>query len=176
MKVMTGRKGMIESSESGQNDQRSAVVLPLVSSSSSASTSSSVHSDPEVIRISNGPLSYKYSLDHVELHFGREMTRGSEHSIDGIRFPAEIQLYFFNSQLYNNWDEAVTKAHGVTAIALLIQLNPDPKSANPQLKRITHALKNITTKGETMGFETVKSVQLCVLSLFTSHFPLCIMC
>lgn len=144
MKVMTGRKGT-DVLESGQNDQRSAVMLPLVSSSSSQASNPL---DPEIIRISNGPLSYKYSLDHVELHFGREMTRGSEHSIDGIRFPAEIQLYFFNSQLYNNWEEAVTKAHGVTAIALLIQLNPDPKSANPQLKRITHALKNITTKGK----------------------------
>lgn len=97
--------------------------------------------------LSNGPLSYRYSFSHMELHFGREMTRGSEHSIDGQRFPGEVQLYFFNSGLYSSFEEAVMRSHGVAAVAVLIQLNPDTKQANPSLKRITEALKNITSKG-----------------------------
>lgn len=101
---------------------------------------------PECI-LSNGPLSYRYSFSHLELHFGREMTRGSEHSIDGQRFPGEVQLYFFNSGLYTNFEEASLRSHGVAAVAVLIQLNPDAKQANPSLKRITQALKNITSKG-----------------------------
>lgn len=141
----------------------SASALTAVSSSSSSLTSSGTSNnspsssgaasnaaDPEIV-LTNGPLSYKYSLSHLELHFGREMTRGSEHSIDGLRFPAEIQLYFYNSQLYNNWEDAVIRTHGAAAVAILIQLNSDPKFANSQLKRITHALRNITSKGQSVG-------------------------
>lgn len=42
--------------------------------------------DPEVT-ISAGPLSYRYTLHHLELHFGRDISRGSEHSIDSFRYP-----------------------------------------------------------------------------------------
>lgn len=118
--------------------------------SNNAGATSAVLAPDHEIALTSGPLSYKYSLSHLELHFGREMTRGSEHSIDGLRFPAEIQLYFYNSQLYSNWEEAVVRTHGAAAVAILIQLNADPKFANGQLKRITHALRNITTKGQSL--------------------------
>lgn len=107
--------------------------------------------EKEEITLSGGPLSYKYTLSHLDFHFGRELTRGSEHSIDGQKFPGEVQLYFFNAQLYPSFEEAVLRSHGVAAIAILIQLNPDAKHTNPQLKSITHAMKNITTKGKRKG-------------------------
>jgi len=39
-----------------------------------------------------------------------------------------------------------TRANGLTAIAVLIALSKHSNQANTQLKHITHALKNITTK------------------------------
>lgn len=48
--------------------------------------------DPEVT-ISAGPLSYRYTLHHLQLHFGRDISRGSEHSIDSFRYPGgEVNL------------------------------------------------------------------------------------
>lgn len=44
------------------------------------------------VNISGGPLSYQYTVDHVAIHFGRQDTSGSEHTIDGIAFPGEVSV------------------------------------------------------------------------------------
>ena len=31
-----------------------------------------------------------FQLDHFHVHFGSEETRGSEHTIDGVAYPAEV--------------------------------------------------------------------------------------
>ena len=96
---------------------------------------------------SGGPLSYSYTLKEIVLHYGRENDRGSEHTISGHQFPAEIQLYAFNSQLYANWTAAQSEANGVLAIAILIAHTQQAIGGNAQLKHITHTLKNITARG-----------------------------
>ena len=56
--------------------------------------------DPEV-SISSGPLSYRYTLHHLELHFGRDISRGSEHSIESFRYPGgKVNLIYFISCIY----------------------------------------------------------------------------
>lgn len=40
--------------------------------------------------MTGGPLSYKYKLFDVKLHFGEDNNKGSEHSIGGKRFPLEV--------------------------------------------------------------------------------------
>lgn len=74
------------------------------------------------VTLSGGPLSYEYTLSHLLIHYGREDDRGSEHTINGIPFPGEIQLYFYNSQLYHNWTEASDQPNGLAAIGILVQL------------------------------------------------------
>lgn len=103
---------------------------------------------PPSVNLVNGPLTYRYTLNHFSLHYGRNISKGSEHTIGGLQFPGEIQFYAFNSQLYDSWEEASSRAHGVLAVSVLLQISPDSRLANNQLKRITHALKNITTKGK----------------------------
>lgn len=115
-----------------------------MSGSSKASAESPA---PPLVQLAAGPLSYRYTLSHVTLHYGREMSRGSEHTINGFQFPGEMQLYAYNSQLYGSWEEAANRAHGIAALSLLVQIAADPRLANSQLKRITHALKNVTAKG-----------------------------
>ncbi|UXI22454.1 glutamate receptor ionotropic kainate 3-like [Sarcoptes scabiei] len=123
-------------------------------------------SDKSVI-FSGGPLSYQYTLSNITLHFGRENDRGSEHTIDGKRFPGELQLLAYNSQLYKDWSEAKRKPNGLAAIAIFIMIsrasNPlkvsgsnekyslyssqQQQHSNSGLKLITNFLKNITTRG-----------------------------
>ena len=82
--------------------------------------------------ISGGPLSYDYALHHILFHYGRTDDKGSEHTIDSVSFPVEMQLYFYNSQLYSSWDEAVDQPNGLAAIAILIQLTTNsPVSLSP---------------------------------------------
>lgn len=120
----------------------------IIFKASGASKASIDDPVPPLVLFANGPLSYRYTLSHLALHYGRDMSRGSEHTIGGQQFSGEIQLYAYNSQLYSSWEEAANRAHGVVGIALLIQTSPDSKRANNQLKRLTHVLKNITSKGK----------------------------
>lgn len=42
------------------------------------------------INITGGPLSYKYQFQELQLHFGMQDKFGSEHTINGYAFPAEV--------------------------------------------------------------------------------------
>jgi len=137
---------------------------------SNQGTTSPEDADLPSVLIALGPLSYRYTLSHLMLHYGREISRGSEHTINGFQFPGEIQFYAYNSQLYASWEEAANRAHGIAAISLLIQISPDPRQANSQLKRITHALKNITTKGEFCIYRQLRLViDVSRLRMSTKH-------
>lgn len=98
--------------------------------------------------INKGPLSYNYTLDHLVIHYGHDNGVGSEHTIDSVRFPAEIQFYCFNSQLYGNWSDAYSRPHGIAAISILVQLsNYDHPDESEQMKKIVNALRDLSTKG-----------------------------
>lgn len=54
------------------------------------------------LNVSGGPLQYNYHLHQMKLHFGEDEQRGSEHTINGLSFPAEVQTYiacFFEAML-----------------------------------------------------------------------------
>ena len=49
--------------------------------------------DEEFVQILNaslGPMQYNYKIYQVKVHFGREEDWGSEHTINGQQFPAEV--------------------------------------------------------------------------------------
>lgn len=43
------------------------------------------------VNISGGPLSYRYQFHEIHLHFGADDRIGSEHTVDGHAFPAEVR-------------------------------------------------------------------------------------
>ena len=49
-------------------------------------------SGPHVVNISDGPLIYRYKVCEIIFHFGNVDTKGSEHTISGQAFPAEVGL------------------------------------------------------------------------------------
>jgi hypothetical protein len=57
----------------------------IAGSSVSAAGSHVVH-----VNISGGPLSYQYRVTEIVLHFGSINNLGSEHTINGLSFPAEV--------------------------------------------------------------------------------------
>ena len=55
---------------------------------------------------------------------------GSEHSVNHQTWPAEIQLYGYNSQLYNNLSEAQEQPGGVVGVAIMLQVKGETPSAD----------------------------------------------
>ncbi|CAG9820039.1 unnamed protein product [Phaedon cochleariae] len=45
------------------------------------------------INVTGGPLSYKYQFQEIHIHYGLHDQFGSEHSINGYAFPAELKLH-----------------------------------------------------------------------------------
>ncbi|KAI1288343.1 Carbonic anhydrase 1 [Halotydeus destructor] len=63
-------------------------------STMSSSEKGSEHGVEPLVNIRGGPLSYEYTFQAVHLHFGRTDEHGSEHTIDGLAFPAEVWPQF----------------------------------------------------------------------------------
>ena len=55
---------------------------------------------PHIINISGGPLSYKYRVTEINFHWGSIDTLGSEHTIDGQSFPAEVCNHALSISIY----------------------------------------------------------------------------
>ncbi|GFR20378.1 carbonic anhydrase-related protein 10 [Trichonephila clavata] len=104
--------------------------------------------DPDnVVNITEGPLSYRYRFEEIHLHYGRTDDRGSEHTLSGYSFPAELQIFGYNSDLYNNISEAlsVRRSEGVVGIAVLLQMGD---LSNAELRILTSQLHRILYRGQ----------------------------
>ncbi|XP_064093694.1 carbonic anhydrase-related protein 10-like isoform X1 [Macrobrachium rosenbergii] len=96
------------------------------------------------LNVTGGPLTYRYQLTEAHLRYGNGDHLGSEHTINGRAFPAEIQLFGFNSHLYANFTQALDKAYGIVGISLLLQIG---ERSNQALGQITEGVENIVYVG-----------------------------
>lgn len=57
------------------------------------SNSSHIYEDSRIpINITGGPLSYRYRFEEIHIHYGLHDQYGSEHSVQGYAFPAEVRM------------------------------------------------------------------------------------
>ncbi|XP_076362907.1 carbonic anhydrase-related protein 10-like [Tachypleus tridentatus] len=104
------------------------------------------------VNVTGGPLSYKYRLQQIHIHYGREDSRGSEHMIGGYAFPAELQIIGYNSDLYPNMTEALRlhKNQGLVGLSALMQSGD---LSNAELRIVTRKLDDITFRGQEAKIE-----------------------
>uniref|UniRef100_A0A3B3R535 Carbonic anhydrase n=1 Tax=Paramormyrops kingsleyae TaxID=1676925 RepID=A0A3B3R535_9TELE len=68
-------------------------------------------------------LPNRYSAVELHVHWGSPNTpAGSEHTIDGKRFAAELHVVHFNSKKYSNVSVAADKSDGLAVLAVLIEV------------------------------------------------------
>ncbi|XP_031849880.1 carbonic anhydrase-related protein A isoform X2 [Nomia melanderi] len=96
------------------------------------------------VNITGGPLAYHYQFEEIYIHYGMDNDHGSEHRIDNYAFPAEIQVYGFNAELYHNMSEAQHKSQGLVAISLMVQLG---ETLNAELQVLTSVFNKVMYKG-----------------------------
>ncbi|CAM1309482.1 CA10 (predicted) [Pycnogonum litorale] len=102
-------------------------------------------SNKHAVNISRGPLSYKYTFSELHIHYGISDDVGSEHTVNGYAFPAELQLYGYNTHLYHNISEAIKQSQGLVAISVVLQLG---EQSNHELRILTSHLGHIKYKDE----------------------------
>jgi carbonic anhydrase len=100
---------------------------------------------PHIINISGGPLTYQFRVCEIVFHFGSIDSLGSEHTIDGQSFPAEIQIMGYNIDLYGNLTQAAYSPSGLIVVGLLVQVG---QIANMEFEMIAHEMKQVRYKGQ----------------------------
>uniref|UniRef100_A0A8C9PA85 Carbonic anhydrase n=1 Tax=Spermophilus dauricus TaxID=99837 RepID=A0A8C9PA85_SPEDA len=71
--------------------------------------------------ISGGPLENHYRLRQFHFHWGAVDERGSEHTVDGHTYPAELHLVHWNAAKYPAYEEAVLGEKGLAVLAMCLQ-------------------------------------------------------
>ncbi|XP_061210205.1 receptor-type tyrosine-protein phosphatase gamma isoform X2 [Neopsephotus bourkii] len=91
--------------------------------------------------ISGAGLPGRFKAEKVEFHWGQSNgSAGSEHSINGKRFPVEMQIYFYNPDDFDSFGTAVLENRVVGAMAVFFQVS---QRDNPALDPIIHGLKGV---------------------------------
>lgn len=92
-------------------------------------------------------LPFRYSASQLHLHWGdRSNPRGSEHTIAGEHFAAELHMVYYNSDLYRNASTASDKAEGLAVLAVFIEMG----SFNPSYDKLFRYLQGVKYKGQEM--------------------------
>uniref|UniRef100_A0A8D0GW35 protein-tyrosine-phosphatase n=1 Tax=Sphenodon punctatus TaxID=8508 RepID=A0A8D0GW35_SPHPU len=91
--------------------------------------------------ISGAGLPGRFKAEKVEFHWGQSNgSAGSEHSINGRRFPVEMQIYFYNPDDFDSFGAAIFDKRIIGAMAVFFQVS---QRDNPALDPIIHGLKGV---------------------------------
>ncbi|KAL3308798.1 hypothetical protein Ciccas_012662, partial [Cichlidogyrus casuarinus] len=75
------------------------------------------------VALTGGPLSYQFTVHGIKIKFGKNKNGRSEHSINNRSFVGEIQLYGYNSDLYDSFQEAVFAPNGLAILAAFLEVS-----------------------------------------------------
>uniref|UniRef100_A0A4W6F839 protein-tyrosine-phosphatase n=1 Tax=Lates calcarifer TaxID=8187 RepID=A0A4W6F839_LATCA len=83
----------------------------------------------------------RFKAEKVEFHWGPSNgSEGSEHSINGRRYPVEMQIYMYNSDDFDSLSAALREKRIIAAMAVFFQVGGKD---NPAVDPIIHGLKGV---------------------------------
>uniref|UniRef100_H2N0Z5 protein-tyrosine-phosphatase n=1 Tax=Oryzias latipes TaxID=8090 RepID=H2N0Z5_ORYLA len=83
----------------------------------------------------------RFKAEKMEFHWGQSNgSAGSEHSINGRRFPVEMQIYLYNSDDFDSLTAAIKERRIIAAMAVFFELG---QKDNPAVEPIIQGLKGV---------------------------------
>ncbi|XP_072269734.1 carbonic anhydrase 9 [Pyxicephalus adspersus] len=98
---------------------------------------------PDSLQITGG-LANTYRAAQLHFHWGSLSSPGSEHTVNGKKFPGEIHVVHYSSS-YKSLDEAVTQPGGLAVLAAFIQEGPEE---NDSYRHLLSYLENVKEAGQ----------------------------
>ncbi|XP_040436506.1 carbonic anhydrase 9 isoform X1 [Falco naumanni] len=98
---------------------------------------------PETLAITGG-YAQQYRAVQLHLHWGSPSGPGSEHTVNGHRFAAEIHVVHYNTK-YDSVTEAMVYPDGLAVLGAFLEVGP---RENPYYQEILQHLHKIQTEGK----------------------------
>lgn len=104
--------------------------------------------DPMESTLSGGPLGNQYKALQMHAHWGSVDGRGSEHTLDGVSFDAELHIVHYNTK-YKEAGQAVDKPDGLAVLGMFLKVG----KAHPTFEALCKCLEEVQLKGQTTAIE-----------------------
>uniref|UniRef100_A0A8C5QQ41 Carbonic anhydrase n=1 Tax=Leptobrachium leishanense TaxID=445787 RepID=A0A8C5QQ41_9ANUR len=111
--------------------------------------------------VKGGPLQGTYHLNQFHFHWGPSNDFGSEHTVNGKGYAAELHLVHWNSDKYASFAEATKNPDGCAVLTVFLEVG----SAHPGLQKVVEALGHIKTKDQQAAFTNFDAASLLPASL-----------
>ncbi|XP_069376402.1 receptor-type tyrosine-protein phosphatase zeta isoform X2 [Paralichthys olivaceus] len=109
--------------------------------------SSTIHNNGKTVAIdvegeffvSGGGLNSRFRVSRIMFHWGRcnATSDGSEHSLNGMKYPLEMQIYCYDPDDFLSLDDAIREGGRVAALAVLFEISQeDNENFNPVIDAI----------------------------------------
>ncbi|MEQ2197686.1 hypothetical protein XENOCAPTIV_002051, partial [Xenoophorus captivus] len=97
--------------------------------------------------VSGGGLSSRFRVSRLSFHWGRcnATSDGSEHSLNGMKYPLEMQIYCYNTNEFESLDDAIDKGGRVAALAVLFEVSLED---NENFSPIVEAINGVSRFGK----------------------------
>ncbi|KAJ0060159.1 hypothetical protein NL108_004007 [Boleophthalmus pectinirostris] len=103
------------------------------------------------VRVKGGDLPGTYDSMQFHLHWGNGASvPGSEHTVDGKRYPMELHIVNLKSQYNGNTTQAAADSTGAAALGFFIDVAENTTGEPAAWKTLTSYLSNITLKGQSV--------------------------
>uniref|UniRef100_H3CKK1 carbonic anhydrase n=1 Tax=Tetraodon nigroviridis TaxID=99883 RepID=H3CKK1_TETNG len=114
--------------------------------------------DTDSSTLTGGPITGTYRLKQFHFHWGGSDDRGSEHTINNVKFPCELKLWRLAQS--ETGDQSLSKRTACFS-GVFQQIG----AANPRLQRVLDALEAIKSKGKQTTFSNFDPATLLPESL-----------
>lgn len=93
--------------------------------------------------LEGGPLQHDYHVAQFHLHWGKDDDAGSEHTVDGHSYAAELHIVHYNADLFKSICDAVKSEHGLAVLGMFVKVGKE----HAGLKKMTDQLDKIQFEG-----------------------------
>lgn len=99
-----------------------------------------------------GPLGAdEYVLEQFHPHWGKTNEHGSEHTIDGACYPAELHLVHWNKSKFSSFAEAAAAEGGLAVLGIFLAVGNE----HPEMNKVCSLLPFISHKGQAITMPDV---------------------